>query len=534
LESHQRKSFRLIDVRTAVLGTLLALPVLTCVVAGALAIWRIGWTGLLWWIIPGFWLLTWIVSKLWRIPRSPDALPPAAGHWTPRDQQAAGIVQRYQRQLDELQPAQLTDMHFYLNQSQRLAAELARHYHPNTAHPMDGLTAPEIAAAIRLVADDLERLVLDSIPGSRLLTVGHWKALGKAPKWIRRLSNTVWAGAILMNPLNIARYGSSRVTSDRVAGSLQVELLATLYLRFIRQTGFYLIEMNSGRLRGGADAWRAAFERSTGSAAAREPDAQGVASAPGGASTKMESAAPTLRIAIVGQTSAGKSSLVNALMGSTAARVNILPETMETARYELRLDSATAPLLLLDTPGYLQAGANAAQMRAIQAALQESDAALLVMDAHTPARDGDKRVLRELHAYFDAQPQLRLPPVIGVLTHVDLLPPALQWNPPCDSWQDDASPKAASIRGAVEYTADVLGAWIVDCVPVCADGERQRTWGIAGNLLPALVAHLDEARSVALVSAFEKSLDQHRLSTLLRQAVSSGKQLLRTWLDERL
>ena len=102
--------------------------------------------------------------------------------------------------------------------------------------------------------------MLESVPGSRMLTIRHWRMLPSVPGWLEKASQATWAASILLNPANIARYVASKWSWDPVAEQLQSELLSVVYLRFLRQAGFYLIEMNSGRLRGGADAYRSAFD----------------------------------------------------------------------------------------------------------------------------------------------------------------------------------------------------------------------------------------------------------------------------------
>ncbi len=520
MESDQRKKLRLVNLRTVVLVLLLVLPMLVYAGAGVAAIWQVGWTGWLWWVLPVFCGVTWLVAWLWPVPPSPELQSPTGQHWTPRDHLAAEIVQQYQKQVDQIQPAQLTDLHFYLNQSQSLARDIGLVYHPGAGDPLSSLTVPEVVAAIRLVADDLENLALHSVPGSRLLTIAQWQALGKAPKWIRRATKTALAGSILLNPSNLVRHGTSRATAHQVASGLQSELLATVYLRFVRQVGFYLIEMNSGRLRGGADAYRAALEKSpakpfdTSTAGPGDPHAEPV------------------EIALLGQTGAGKSSLINQLTGQATATVDILPETRSIERHHLQLESHPASITLLDTPGYGQAGATADQTRQIQTALQQADAVLLVIDAHVPAREADRKTLQSLSNHYQQNPHLKPPPIICVLTHVDLLPPARDWSPPYN-WQNGQSTKETSIRGAVEYAAELFDQVIAEAVPVCTDDDPDRQWGVVGNLIPALLSRLDEARAVSVLSALEESLSGDRLKTLIRQATTSGKQIVKAWLEER-
>ncbi len=189
-------------------------------------------------------------------------------------------------------------------------------YFPDADDAFSSLTVPEVLAALRLALDDLEQWLLTSLPGSRLLTIRQWQMFQHAPKWIRRIQNTTWAASILMNPANVARLWTSRVTADPITTELQTEVLAVIYLRFIREMGFYLIEMNSGRLRGGADAYRRHFQT-----ASERPVERGEQPLADSAS------AQTVNVALVGQVSSGKSSLINALTGVHQAAVDLLPKT---------------------------------------------------------------------------------------------------------------------------------------------------------------------------------------------------------------
>jgi len=503
-----------------VLIALTAVPVTLYIIFGAYALWKTNLLIWLWWILPAGWALTFLLVKFWPAQPKPDAVPPAAKHWTPRDQEAAQIVLRYQEQVDTVTPAQLTSAQFYIDRFQELSNELATYYHPNAADPFSSLTVPELAAAIRLVADDLEQIVLNSLPGSRLLTVNQWRSFGDTPKWANRIRNSVWAGSILINPLNIARYGVSRGTIDRVSSGIQSELLATIYLRFIRQVGFYLIEMNSGRLRGGADEYRSEFEASQRSI-----------------EKVRASEANTVTIGLIGQVSAGKSSLVNCIVSGADAAVDVLPQTKRVKRYSVALEQSDSHrkmnVVLLDSPGYGESGANAQQLSEIETALTESDMILLAVDGHSPARSADVETLKKIADRFEKIPHLKPPPIIAVLTHIDLLSPVREWSPPYDL-ENPNTPKAKNIAQAVDYTKEVLGDSIAGAVAVCSDNDPDRRWGITEQLMPILLSQLDEGKSVAILQAFEKAIDEGWGKNVWQQISSGGKQLAKMWLQEKI
>lgn len=515
----------MISRRSLVLGTLIFLPVMVYAALAGYSLWATGILRQVWWLGPGCWLLAWAVAKVWKAAHAKPEQHAVAipAHWTPRDRDAAQIVRAFQQKVEQFTPGQLTDPQFYQKQVAAMGVALAAHYHPGASDPYTSLTVPEVLAAIRLAVDDTEQWLLTSVPGSRLLSIRQWQMLQSAPTWYRRFQNLTWAASMLMNPVNIARYFSSRLTADPVTTELQTELLAVIYLRFMRQMGFYLIEMNSGRLRGGADAYRRAFPaegtRIRAAAAAQSPLST-VALQP-------------VTVALVGQVSSGKSSLINALTGVQQAAVDILPKTRNVARYQLAVGESSVSITLLDTPGYGEAGASADQMQQIRTALQESNAVLVVMDAHSPAREADRRTIREVEDWYQSQPRFKPPPMLGVLTHVDLLRPVLEWSPPYD-WREPGREKEHSIADAVGYVDQLFAASFRGLVPVCADVARKRTWGVLEELVPALTSLLNDAQSAALLRAFERELDQGQLKTLLKQVQRMGSDLLRAWIEERL
>ena len=520
METVQRKRIKLVNLRLWVLIALTAVPVTLYIVFGAYALWKTNLLIWLWWILPLGWALTYLLVKLWPAQPKPDAAAPAAKHWTPRDQEAAEIVLRYQEKVDSMTPAQLTSAQFYINQFQELSNALATYYHPDAADPFSSLTVPELAAAVRLVADDLEQIVLNSLPGSRLLTVKQWRSFGETPKWANRIRNSVWAGSILINPLNIARYGVSRGTIDKVSSGIQSELLATIYLRFIRQVGFYLIEMNSGRLRGGADEYRSSFE-------AADRSIQKI----------RDAKSNTVTIGLIGQVSAGKSSLVNCIVSDAEAAIDILPQTKLIKRYSLPIKQSDSGrkmnIVLLDSPGYGESGASSEQLAEIETALSESDMILLAVDAHSPARAADVETLKKISDRLAKSPNLKPPPIIAVLTHIDLLSPARQWSPPYDL-ENPKSPKAENIAQAVDYAKEVFGPSIVGAVAVCSAEDPSRRWGVTEQLMPILLSQLDEGKSVAILQAFEKAIDEGWGENVWDQLKTAGKGVAKMWLQERI
>ena len=522
---------------------LVFVPVLVCVGFGAVAIFETGYWRALWWIVPLCWGLAWLVNWLRPCLRSghdfSETLSPLTKprHWTDRDHQAAEIVVKHQQAFASLGPQDLSDPQHYVSVVQTMASELAKHYHGESQQHLDALSVVEVTAAARLAIDDIESFLITSFPGSRMMSIGQWKMLTRAPEWFSVISKTYWAASIALNPANLLRYGSSRVTMDPIVGQLKTETIATIYTRFVAKTGFYLIEMNSGRLRGGADAYRDHF--------AVPVNARPSVDTPAVNAPEIDvPQACRITVTLIGQTGAGKSSLINALRvghvttgDSKMAATDVLPNTRECEMFAFTIGEAGDLITLVDTPGYGESGASASQIKSIEAAMKESDLVLLVMDAHSPAKKADQQTLKTLSLYFRDHPQFKAPPIIGVLTHIDLVPPASVWSPPYD-FETPTEAKEESIAGAIEYAGEIFGSDLVAITPVAITPESladqtDRPYGVDEFLLPAMVANVEQGRSIGLLRAFENQMDLRRVRKLISQAGSLAKHAAGAWMERK-
>lgn len=245
------------------LTLLIVMPILVFMAVGGWTLYESGRWFWLWWLLPGCWGLAAIIWKL-MLPPKPifDVLQAGqCDHWTPRDFQAWNIVLSEHAQVDSYSSQELSDPHFYLRKTLELADKLAQHYHPRSSDPLGELSVVEILAVAHLVSEDLEDWLLKYVPGSHWLTVSQWRMLSKAPRWWNRAVQTGWAISMLLNPINILRFMASRVAVTPLTQMLQQHLLGTFYTYYLRQAGFYLIELNSGRLKGGSTVYRSWMRR---------------------------------------------------------------------------------------------------------------------------------------------------------------------------------------------------------------------------------------------------------------------------------
>ncbi len=322
----------------------------------------------------------------------------------------------------------------------------------------------------------------------------------------------------LFSPVNTAiRYATSQAGISRPLELLQQNLLLWFYTAFVHRTGTYLIDLNSGRLRVGAhryrqlqEAWRPVrFFGGRRSASATR----------GTGSPQVPDQVARIVLTIVGQVKAGKSSFVNAVLGEQRAVTDVLPATGEITRYELQPKGVSTRLVLLDTVGYGHTGPREDQLSATTEAARQSDLVILVVHARNPARQADLELLRGLKKWFDSRPDLKMPPILGVMTHIDLLSPALEWSPPYN-WIHPERMKEQQIRQAWESLKEQLGKYLVGIVPLCT--QPGKVYGIDEWFMPTLAELLDEAHAVALLRCVRAEADEGKVRRVFEQLLRAG------------
>jgi predicted GTPase len=462
----------------------------------------------------------------WRWTRGNQILPPTdtppPNYWTDRDKAAWEKVLTKAKSFDKVTTEQLGDPKRYSDLTLDLAGQIAELYNPGGADPFEHLTVPEVLACFELVAADMNELVQKYVPGVHMLRIRDYKRAKQAAEWYRTGQNLYWAGATVFNPIEVGiRWLASRYALGSLFDRLQGNILLWFHTAFIHQLGRYLIELNSGRLKVGVKRYREIL------AAQQEPP---VPPEPPPADSTVEAAAvaeaPTgtrpVAVAVLGAVKAGKSSLVNALLGQQSATVDTLPVPHIGVRYQVRTPEGH-PLSVLDTAGYGQEGPNEAEFAAAAEAARDADLILLVTPATNPGRKPDVELLDRLKAWFAERPQLKMPPVLVVVNQVDLLSPKAEWSPPYD-WRAGNRPKEANIRECVAAVREQLGPRAAEVVPVC--GRQGETWGITDRLVPVVAAHLDDARGSAMLRLFNAEASADQFKKLGRQLVEGGKQAL--------
>jgi predicted GTPase len=510
-----------------VLGLTLA-PWVFLAGVGSYYLWSLHWGFFAWWPMALSMAVGYILGWYWQrkrlLLRPPDF--EALHHWTDQDKQAWRLVEDRARTGSSLPAEKLTDLNHYLAVAEAMAGELAAFYHPGAADPVSNLTVPEILAVIELAAHDLSELVDQYVPGGHLLTIKDWRRARQAIDWYQPASNLYWGIAALFAPLETAaRYSASKLGLSGPWQQLQQNLLLWFYTSYLHRLGTYLIELNSGRLRVGAARYRELLQKDGAAVIESVPAHQVSGSVPPTEDGESRpSPARQVTVTLIGQVKAGKSSLINALLGEQRAVTDVLPATAGVQRYELQPKGIPSRFVLLDTVGYGHAGPKADQRDVTCDCAQQSDLLLLVLHARNPARQADLLMLQDLQAWFVAHPQVKKPPLLAVATHIDLLSPALEWAPPYN-WRQPTRPKEENIQQALTAVWEQLGEYLGGVVPVCTAAGK--TYGIEEWLLPAIAERLDQAHGVALLRCLRAEIDEKKVRKVFQQLVAAAQEAAR-------
>ncbi|MDW8244551.1 MAG: GTPase [Thermogemmata sp.] len=500
--------------RLLLVGLLLIAPLIVLISLGAYHLWYTDhlW---LWWPLLGLFVLGYVLAWHWtrHITTPTPTKGDAPSYWTDRDLQAWSKVQAKAQEYQQVQWEDLTQAEHYSSLALDLARQVAAVYHPGVAEPFDPLTMPEVLACIELAAADLNELVQKYVPASHLIRIGDIRRARQVWQWYRHGQNVYWLLAAVLDPLQTAaRYAVTRGILTPLFEKARQNLLVWFHTQFILRLGHYLIELYSGRLRSGVASYRRWLSQinppssqvvsAHGSPAQvssqSSPDTPSPLSSSPSEPTEWPPPSP-LTVVIAGPRGAGKSRLIEVWSQQSSAAPSAAPSTatrnvdlsaVASASQEVVL-AGGQKACLVETPGF---GGTPTDVDLAITDLSVADVVLLLTSAVSPGRQAEVAWLQKYRDYFAARPHLGRPPLLVVVTHVDLLPPANEWHPPYD-WQNGHDKKSAVIRDCLRFVAEQLGVDADSVVPVGLHPDRP--WGVWEELLPAILTRLPAARNVA-------------------------------------
>lgn len=188
-----------------------------------------------------------------------------------------------------------------------------------------------------------------------------------------------------------------------------------------------------------------------------------------------------VRILVVGQVSAGKSTLINALRGEIRAETDLAPTTDALTAYETEIDDI--PCRFIDTMGIDGSKAVRAQLTD---ELADADMILWVLRANRPGRAVDIALRDAVLARFSKETTRRRPPVIIVASAADALLP--DWPYPENRLPEAAQARIGKAMAALadDFAAPLEGA---TPIPLCAVSP---VWNL-DTLRREIASQLDES-----------------------------------------
>ncbi|RHZ95070.1 hypothetical protein D1122_15310 [Cereibacter sphaeroides] len=184
-----------------------------------------------------------------------------------------------------------------------------------------------------------------------------------------------------------------------------------------------------------------------------------------------------VRILVVGQISAGKSTLVNAILRENRAETDMAPTTDRLTAYDVEI--AGVPCRLLDTMGL---DGSAAVRDKVAAEMMQSDLILWAVRADRPARAPEAALMQAFQTLCASQPHRRFARIVAIATFADRLASVRDapegWLPPAERTR--LSEAMLAISQELAFSAPL---------PVCAEEPEWNVHAAVG----ALAAGLGEA-----------------------------------------
>lgn len=400
---------------------------------------------------------------------------------------------------------------------------VADHYHPESNNSLLEIPLPYLLRIVELVSADLRTNFVAHVPGSHIITINTILRGYQFTELTTKYYNAYRVVAAPISPATSLLREVKDLLSKKLfraaANSIKLWLLQT----YVKKVGYYAIELYSGKLVLDEitfkDYLTEHFETNQKSTQSSLADTQAVVGTP-----RRTEQSP-LRFLVLGQVKAGKSSLVNAILGETKAVVDVLPQSQQVTPYLINREEVEQALLL-DSDGY-EDETSAIQLSAqLRTEILRSDFIFLVCNATAAARQADKQLLEEINYLFQIHLDIAQPPLLIVLTHIDQLRPVREWRPPYNIANPD-SPKARTIRHALETVGTELTINLNQIIPVNLKSTAL-FYNVKEGVIPALLNNLDEAKRIRYLRCIQAFKKAEYWQLLWSQACNAGAVIANT------
>ena len=449
--------------------------------------------------LAGLWLNKQQVSHFSKFPEfHPERLV------SPAAEEAWAVVEKI---AESLSPSDypLSDPAQLMSLARRIISQVAKQFNQSSEAAELEVPLPSILLMIERVSHDMRELLTSQVPASHLISIQDGLVLWR---WKEKLKSLGILGDIswmLASPISAIMQKSRMALFKRVVryplGDLEKWLLQSL----ARRLGHYAILLYSGEL------WMSPNQHGNISL-------QSVKDLKNADALQQSQLEEPLRILVAGQTKAGKSSLINALFGQLQSPIDVLPSTRVLLPYRLEQEGELLGIIF-DSPGY---GDHVTWVEENLAELQMVDLVLLVCSAVQAGRAADRQFLESLRILYAKTPDRVPPPVIVVLTHIDLLRPSREWNPPYN-FEQASSSKESQIRLCMEHVAETLFIPLEQVQAVCfKSGDEwniEAVWAVIASQLP-------QARRSRYLRCLKDGFERERWELILRQLGNAGRMMV--------
>jgi uncharacterized protein len=457
--------------RELLLMLLFLLPAAALPLFGLIWLWQQGLLYLWLAILVGSGALPLLVRLFWRPGGQEVPLPPVP-------QGAAQAELRAREQLEQLMAAVSAEDVESPEAIQRLLVgvfdAVALAYAPEDDLARLNFTIPEMLLMSEEMAQRLRQVLLTEFPVLRRVSVSRaikgYHVFNPVMQRGRRLY-VVWRLLRAFNPVHALVAEARGLVFDQMLDTLGSRAKAIAAGLMVREAGEAAILLYSG-------GYRLRLEEFQANAPPPRPSV-----VPG-----------PLTLLIAGQLNAGKSSLLNALLGSPQVPTGLATPRSGFVPFELHHPQAGS-LVLVDSPGV---GSEPSRQWIEQA--RAADLVIWVAAANRADRGADQRALRRLRELCQQDPRLRAVPVVAALAFADRLDPPLEWCPPYDPLSGQR-PKERSMRAALEAAAAALALPPQRCALVAVE-YPERAWNLEG-LWRVIHEALPEARQKQLEHGLE-------------------------------
>ncbi len=367
-------------------------------------------------------------------------------------------------------------------------------------------TIPEALTLFEEIGRRYKKVITELIPGIELIKLSHLKTGVDIYSQYGALANKIISGALLanniknlyLNPLkaaiDIAKQQTSASMSKEVFSALEYKAKSVL----LEEVAAVAIDLYSGRFTLDANTPLPESEN-------QNEDKKALPPSP-------------LKIALLGQINAGKSSLINALTSKLTAETDLLPSTKTTRIHSFSYQENE--FHFIDLKG-LDGESSSFDNQLKE--MKQADLILWVLKANQSAKDHDVQ-LKEAFSAFYSDPKhisCKKPRIIAILSHIDELPPRSHWSPPFDLTQPK-NIKENTINEALAYNKSLLKPDVILPVSIAVSKPHFGLEAIKEQLMiempNAINVQLNRRQNDAINKG--KSVKHH-----IKQSVKVGKKI---------